>query len=141
MGSDPGSSQAAGAEGAGLAALCFPISSEFCLSPDPPGFKPALGCVIWVLAALSPPRASPAPSQHPHGWEGEAWRDSCLNLPLPAVVCALQPRALPAGPDSPPRSPAGDTGKGHWGQPGDMGSSCPEPRSAGMEVGKDKWRV
>lgn len=50
MGNDPGSPQAAGAEGGGLAALCFPISLGFYLSPDPPGFKPAIGlkCGIQV---------------------------------------------------------------------------------------------
>lgn len=46
--------------------------------------------------------------------EREAWTDSFLNLPIPAVVCLLQPRALPPVLGSPHHRPAEDTRGECW---------------------------
>lgn len=121
-----------------LPLLCCPFAS-------PGGFALAqtrlrISAVTQQLAAdriLSSPWA-PAPSVRAPG--RTLWRGPFLNPPVPAVVCALQPRALPPVLVSPPRGAAADTGgKGQWAQPVGTNTQPPlGPCFGGVEVGDEQ---
>ena len=146
MGNGPGLSQFSPPQGArgvqgGLAALwgdvplpchpsSLPFTLRFSLSPDPLGLKLALRCVVWFLCSEHPVdttcfcsascevRTTTCLLGGRGLRRGKRGKTPSLTLPVPAVVCALQPGALPPVLVSPHHGPAEDArGKRWWAQP------------------------